>query len=74
MYLLMTKITRLTGGQKSVDEACNRVPEVAGKAVNMYIGRFRIQKDGIIKQTKQTKTQTPRTSFNGMLERKKKRK
>lgn len=58
LYLFITKITRLTDGQKSGDEACSRVPEVAGKTVSVCIGRFRIRKDRIINQaSKNTNTQ-----------------
>lgn len=45
LYLFLTKIAWLTGGQKSMGEACNRVPEVSRKTVNMYTARCRIWRD-----------------------------
>lgn len=45
LYLFLTKIAWLTGGQKSVGETYNRVPEVSRKIVSMCTARCRIWRD-----------------------------
>ena len=45
LYLFLIKIAWLAGGQKSMGEARNRVPEVSRKLVTMCTARCRIWRD-----------------------------
>lgn len=63
LHLFTTKTARLKGGQKSVDEACNSIPGVAGKNANMCIGRCKIRRDKKKNKTVQANENTNTQDF-----------